>query len=287
VTLNGVSYGMHDLLREYAREPGTESEDRQAALSLLFDYYRADAAAATDVLYPARRRWLAGGSGPRSSGSWTFTPATARAWLDAELANLIATIAHGAAHGRPGHAIDLAATLVRARVTPAIGPPTRGSAWQRMLASLRGWSTIERAIAVASIAALRGTLTAVSIGSSSKPAHVAAAGSHAKANAQRIITPLYADPASGEWSSLARTAPTTRAAIVDICAPDGSGSGCNGKPADAAAPGWSAMVAAMRRACVVPLYYISTNYAVTPLSTAETEVKDAITWYKTASIFFD
>ena len=150
-------YGMHDLLREYARELGVNSdtaEERQAALSRVFDYYLSNATAASDVLYPAGRRWRLGvGRGrPGPSGAQAFTPATARTWLDAELANFIATVAHAAAHGWPRHAIDLAATLYRARVDPDIGPPTRRPVRQRSTPPPRGPSRIARPIVIATIA---------------------------------------------------------------------------------------------------------------------------------------
>ena len=51
-------YGMHDLLRAYARELAAASDgedDRQAALTRLFDHYLHTAAAAMDTLLPAER----------------------------------------------------------------------------------------------------------------------------------------------------------------------------------------------------------------------------------------
>ena len=48
--------------------------------------------------------------------------AAARAWLDAERANLVAVTAHAAGHGWPGHATRLAATLFRYLDTAAITP---------------------------------------------------------------------------------------------------------------------------------------------------------------------
>jgi tetratricopeptide (TPR) repeat protein/transcriptional regulator with XRE-family HTH domain len=109
-------YGMHDLLRGYAREL-TEAHDgenaRQTALGAMIDQYLYTAAVAADVLFPAEvklRPRIARPAGP--------TPPiddedTARAWLEAELANLLAIAAHSAAHGQPAHTIDLAATLYR------------------------------------------------------------------------------------------------------------------------------------------------------------------------------
>jgi tetratricopeptide (TPR) repeat protein/transcriptional regulator with XRE-family HTH domain len=109
-------YGLHDLLRAYARHL-TAVDDREnaqrAALTRLFDYYLQTAATAMDSLFPAES-----GRRPRISLSASpaapvTDPAAARAWLDAELANLAATAAHTSAQGWPGHAIRLAVTLFR------------------------------------------------------------------------------------------------------------------------------------------------------------------------------
>jgi DNA-binding SARP family transcriptional activator/Tfp pilus assembly protein PilF/DNA-binding XRE family transcriptional regulator len=109
-------YGMHDLLRAYARERATaedEEAERRRALTRLFDYYLGTAAAAMDTLVPAEsdRR-------PRILPLDTPFPGVtssvaARAWLDAERANLVDIAAHTAARGWPGHATRLAATMFR------------------------------------------------------------------------------------------------------------------------------------------------------------------------------
>jgi DNA-binding SARP family transcriptional activator/tetratricopeptide (TPR) repeat protein len=108
-------YGMHDLLRAYAREQALAhdgGDSCRAALTRLFDYYRSGAAAAMDLLYPAeghlRPRVPVSGAVPALSDA-----EAARAWLDRELANQVAVTAHCAEHGWPRHAIDLAATLFR------------------------------------------------------------------------------------------------------------------------------------------------------------------------------
>jgi hypothetical protein len=105
---------------------------------------------------------------------------------------------------------------------------------------------------------------------------------------QRVTVPLYAQPNSPAWAQVEGSAPTVRAAIVDICAPDGTGSGCpGGKPADAANPAWPPTINALRSAGVLPLYYVSTSYASTPLATVESEVSNAVAWYNTPSIMLD
>jgi DNA-binding SARP family transcriptional activator/tetratricopeptide (TPR) repeat protein len=105
-------YGMHDLLRAYARElaAGCDSAgERRAALTRLFDYYVYGASATMDTLFPAERHRR-----PRIAAPATATPgftstARARNWLDAERANLVAV----AVRGWPEHATGLAATVFR------------------------------------------------------------------------------------------------------------------------------------------------------------------------------
>ena len=105
---------------------------------------------------------------------------------------------------------------------------------------------------------------------------------------QRITVPLYAPADSPAWAQVAGGAPGVRASIVDICAPDGTGSGCGGgKPAGAPNPAWPPAITALRRAGVLPLYYIATGYGSTPLVTVETEVTDAVLWYGTPSVMLD
>jgi DNA-binding SARP family transcriptional activator len=109
-------YGMHDLLRGYARELSATvdgAQEQHTALTRLFDHYLYTAAAAMDTLYPAERHRR-----PRIPRSATPVPplpdpAAARDWLDAERAALVAAAAHTAAHDWPGHTTRLAITLCR------------------------------------------------------------------------------------------------------------------------------------------------------------------------------
>jgi DNA-binding SARP family transcriptional activator/Flp pilus assembly protein TadD len=106
--------GMHDLLRGYARElTATQdtAEEQHTALTRLFDHYLHTAAAAMDALVPAERYHR-----PRIPRSATPVPSladptAAREWLDGERGALVAVARHTAAHGWPGHATRLAATL--------------------------------------------------------------------------------------------------------------------------------------------------------------------------------
>jgi len=107
-------YGMHDLLRDYACEQAAARDTGgwcQRALTGLFDYYLAAAAAAMDVLYPAEAHQR-----PRITATTAVVPdmagqAGAQAWLDAERANLVAVVVHCAGQGWPDHAAGLAAIL--------------------------------------------------------------------------------------------------------------------------------------------------------------------------------
>ncbi|GAA2277786.1 hypothetical protein GCM10010145_58490 [Streptomyces ruber] len=109
-------YTMHDLLRAYGAElaAATDPEpDRHAALTRLFDHYLATATTATATLgLPAVDRR------PRPFRFRQVAPAppvgdpdTARAWLNAERANLVTVCAHTAGHGWREHAARLAAVL--------------------------------------------------------------------------------------------------------------------------------------------------------------------------------
>jgi tetratricopeptide (TPR) repeat protein/DNA-binding XRE family transcriptional regulator len=109
-------YGMHDLLRAYAHEQAAArctGGQCDQALARLFDYYLAAAGAAMDVLFPAEAH-----PRPNNPAVGAVVPdmpgeAEARAWLDAELANLVAVTAHCVGHGWPRHAATLAGTLFR------------------------------------------------------------------------------------------------------------------------------------------------------------------------------
>jgi tetratricopeptide (TPR) repeat protein len=109
-------YGMHDLLRGYARElaASQDSDDEQrAALTRLFDQYLYAAATAMDTLHPAGRE-----NRPRVAAPVTPVPpfadgAAALTWLDAERGTLTAVVVYAASHGWPGYAKGLSATLFR------------------------------------------------------------------------------------------------------------------------------------------------------------------------------
>jgi DNA-binding SARP family transcriptional activator len=109
-------YGMHDLLRAYAAEQAAAQDGEQeqrAALTRLFDHYLHGAATAMDALYPAEGHRRPPVDRPSTPAPPTGDVATARGWLDAERASLVAVAEHAAAGGWPGHATRLAAILFR------------------------------------------------------------------------------------------------------------------------------------------------------------------------------
>jgi DNA-binding SARP family transcriptional activator len=116
-------YTMHDLLSAYARDLVAEGQDgteeRQAALTRMFDHYLAVTAAAMEALDPTEQNRRPHVTAPvlPPTGPPVADPSQARAWLDAERAVLVAVTAHAGIHGWPGHATRLAATLARYLVT--------------------------------------------------------------------------------------------------------------------------------------------------------------------------
>ena len=124
-------YGMHDLLRGYARELAASQEgsaQQHAARTGLFDYYLHTATIAAQTAFPADRRpalpALPGpaSGGPASGGPRFAAAQDALAWLAAERGDLAAVAAHAAGHGWPGHAIGLSAALFRYLETSVHSP---------------------------------------------------------------------------------------------------------------------------------------------------------------------
>ena len=113
-------YGMHDLLRGYARELAAAQdgpEVTRAALTRLFGHYLRTAMAAMEACYlpdyrDKRLHWTPG-PGPGIPTPPLTDPAAARAWLDGHRASLVAAVTHAADGGWPEHAAALAATLFR------------------------------------------------------------------------------------------------------------------------------------------------------------------------------
>ena len=116
-------YGMHDLLRGYARELAASQEgaaEQRTARTGLFDYYLHTATVATETAFPADR--LPASLTPASAGPEFATEQDALAWLNAERGDLAAVAAHAARHGWPRHAIRLSAALFRYLETSVHSP---------------------------------------------------------------------------------------------------------------------------------------------------------------------
>jgi DNA-binding SARP family transcriptional activator/tetratricopeptide (TPR) repeat protein/DNA-binding XRE family transcriptional regulator len=94
-------YGLHDLLRLYAQERGEHEDgmwEHAAALERLLDWYLFAADRAAALLYPGMLRLPLPAMDPAPTVEFG-APAEAVAWLDTELANLIAAVQHAAEHG--------------------------------------------------------------------------------------------------------------------------------------------------------------------------------------------
>jgi tetratricopeptide (TPR) repeat protein len=105
-------YGMHDLLRGYARELVASQEEtasQRARLTGLLDYYVHAATVAAATPSPADHQPLHPMSA--SDGPEFATEQDALAWLNTERADLAAVALHAAGHGWPSHAIRLSTAL--------------------------------------------------------------------------------------------------------------------------------------------------------------------------------
>ncbi len=106
-------YTMHDLLRSYVLEVSGDERETEPLLRLV-DYYGYAASLAMDTLYPSERDRrprippLDAVAVPALSD-----PATARAWLDAERANLLSAVTLAESRGWAQRTGRLAATLWR------------------------------------------------------------------------------------------------------------------------------------------------------------------------------
>ena len=109
-------YGMHDLLRGYARSLAAVQDgpdEQRAALTGLFDYYLHAAVAAVGIAFPAERHRLPQVPPPQVKNPVPADEAAALAWLDAERGTLVALTEPMAEHGWPWHATSMSAVLFR------------------------------------------------------------------------------------------------------------------------------------------------------------------------------
>jgi DNA-binding SARP family transcriptional activator/tetratricopeptide (TPR) repeat protein len=124
-------YGLHDLLRAYARERSENldgEQERELAVRRFYGWYLHAVDAAAILLYPQMRRLT---PPPDQLPQAAFTDhAKALAWLDAERANLVTAITHASRH-RP---LSVVAVLADA---------LRGYFWLRMYTV--DWHAVARA----------------------------------------------------------------------------------------------------------------------------------------------
>ena len=95
-------YAFHDLMRLYARDQcGAEDDEptRRNAVDRLHGYYLSTVDEAVRLLYPHYLRLPLPDDGDRPVPTPFADQAEALAWLDAEHANLVATVRHAAEHG--------------------------------------------------------------------------------------------------------------------------------------------------------------------------------------------
>jgi DNA-binding SARP family transcriptional activator/Flp pilus assembly protein TadD len=108
-------YHLHDLLRTYARGRCDEEDnaaERHAAVGRLFDHYAHAVSAAVRLLYPHDPH----PPRPTVAGPEPYAPqdqAQAKAWLDAEVHNLLAAARHAPALGWPRFTAGLSGHLWR------------------------------------------------------------------------------------------------------------------------------------------------------------------------------
>ncbi|GIG88593.1 AfsR/SARP family transcriptional regulator [Plantactinospora endophytica] len=107
-------YGMHDLLRAYARElvDGHEPEPaRRAAVHRLLDHYLHTAHRANRMLYPYRMSITLPDVAPDVAGERLGDKQQALAWFTDERATLLTAVEYAARNGFDGHSWQLAWTL--------------------------------------------------------------------------------------------------------------------------------------------------------------------------------
>ncbi|RFS83551.1 AfsR family transcriptional regulator [Actinomadura spongiicola] len=108
----GDRYGMHDLLRAYAKDLAVRNGEVDLPRRVL-EFYLHTAATAMDVLYPAERDRRPRVPRPAGALPTLHDVGTSLAWLDAERANLVATAVHAAEHGHAWYPVRLALVLLR------------------------------------------------------------------------------------------------------------------------------------------------------------------------------
>jgi tetratricopeptide (TPR) repeat protein/transcriptional regulator with XRE-family HTH domain len=107
-------YGMHDLLREYARELSAtrdSEQERRDALTAMFDFYLHATHVASILMFPTETRHPPLVAAPAIPPPAFADHAQAWEWLADELANLVAISGYAAANGWLSHAIEISPTM--------------------------------------------------------------------------------------------------------------------------------------------------------------------------------
>jgi hypothetical protein len=115
-------YAMHDLISAYATTLANQdpADERRAAFDRLFDHYAHLSSVASSLAYPAEP--IDYSRSPTASAPCLAGATEARAWLDAEIDNLLAVTDHATLEGRPDHLIRQSATLHR-HLSVAVATP--------------------------------------------------------------------------------------------------------------------------------------------------------------------
>ncbi|MER5864079.1 BTAD domain-containing putative transcriptional regulator [Kitasatospora sp. NPDC002040] len=106
----GDRYGLHDLLRSYAREL-VSREEAHAARQRLFDWYLHHTDAAARLLYPAESAAAPAGRAPASAAPVFADHGQAAKWLDSERENLAGAVLQASGAGFTAVAWRLAESL--------------------------------------------------------------------------------------------------------------------------------------------------------------------------------
>jgi len=104
-------------------------------------------------------------------------------------------------------------------------------------------------------------------------------------HAEAIVT-LYADPTDSQWATV-DSSQNVAGAIVNACDSAGNGPGCNNSDWASEPTGWSTTVQNLDSAGITPLIYISTNNGANSISTLETEMSQAKSWWGITDPMFD
>jgi hypothetical protein len=104
---------------------------------------------------------------------------------------------------------------------------------------------------------------------------------------ERVLPVDFVQPTSADWTTIADAAPEESVgnAIFEVCETVSGVQECGGATTTADTA-WDATLTSLYDAGVTPLYYISTEYGAVSLSTMETEISNAETWYGAYHIGF-